>query len=130
MPSSAAEMIAYFVIFGLTHSLLADPRVKRTIRRALGAAADRWYRLVYVAVALVAILPFFYILAFIPDRTLYTVPTPWEWLMVAGQALCVLAVVAALKQTGFFYFFGLSQPFSPVTYGILLPTRIDARSPS
>ena len=60
----------------------------------------------------VAVLPFFYILAFMPDRTLYTVPAPWKWLMMAGQAMSVIAVVAALKQTGFFYFFGLSQPFS------------------
>jgi protein-S-isoprenylcysteine O-methyltransferase Ste14 len=112
MPSSAAVMIAYFVIFGLIHSLLADPRAKRAVSRVLGQAADRWYRLVYVVLSSVAVLPFFYILAFMPDRTLYTVPAPWKWLMVAGQAICVLAVVAALKQTGFFYFFGLSQPFS------------------
>ena len=112
MPSSAAVMIAYFVIFGLTHSLLADPRAKRAVRRAVGQAADRWYRLVYVILSAVAILPFFYILAFMPDRTLYVVPAPWKWLMMAGQAISVIAVVAALKQTGFFYFFGLSQPFS------------------
>ena len=112
MPSSAAVMIAYFVIFGLTHSLLADPRAKRAVRRAVGQAADRWYRLVYVILSAVAILPFFYILAFMPDRTLYVVPAPWKWLMMAGQAISVIAVVAALKQTGFFYFFGLSQSFS------------------
>ena len=112
MPSSAAVMIAYFVIFGLTHSLLADPRAKKMVRRALGTAAGRWYRLAYVILSAVSVLPFFYILAFMPDRTLYTVPALWKWLMVAGQVLCVLALVAALKQTGFFYFFGLSQPFS------------------
>jgi protein-S-isoprenylcysteine O-methyltransferase Ste14 len=111
MPSSAAVMIAYFVSFGLTHSLLADPRVKKAVRRALGAA-DRWYRLVYVILSAVAVLPFFYILIYMPDRTLYVVPAPWKWLMMAGQAVSVIAVVAALKQTGFFYFFGLSQPFS------------------
>jgi methanethiol S-methyltransferase len=112
MPSNAAVMIAYYVIFGLTHSLLADPRVKKTVRRAIGQAADRWYRLVYVILSAVAILPFFYILIYMPDRTLYVVPSPWKWLMMAGQAVSVIAVVAALKQTGFFYFFGLSQPFS------------------
>jgi protein-S-isoprenylcysteine O-methyltransferase Ste14 len=112
MPSSAAVMIAYFVIFGLTHSLLADPRAKRAVRRAVDHAADRWYRLVYVILSAVAILPFFYILAFMPDRTLYVVPAPWKWLMMAGQAISVIAVVAALKQTGFSYFFGLSQSFS------------------
>ena len=112
MPSSAAVMIAYFVIFGLTHSLLAYPRAKRAVRRAVGHAADRWYRLVYVILSAVAILPFFYILAFMPDRTLYVVPAPWKWLMMAGQAVSVIAVVVALKQTGFSYFFGLSQSFS------------------
>ena len=112
MLSSAAVMIAYFVIFGLTHSLLADPRVKRAVRHAIGEAADRWYRLVYVILSAIAVLPFFYILAFMPDRTLYVVPAPWKWLMVAGQAVSVIAVVAALKQTGFFYFFGLYQSFS------------------
>jgi protein-S-isoprenylcysteine O-methyltransferase Ste14 len=112
MPSSAAVMIAYFVIFGLTHSLLADPRAKRAVRRAVDHAADRWYRLVYVILSAVAILPFFYILAFMPDRTLYVVPAPWKWLMMAGQAVSVIAVVVALKQTGFSYFFGLSQSFS------------------
>jgi protein-S-isoprenylcysteine O-methyltransferase Ste14 len=105
-------MIAYFVIFGLTHSLLADPRAKRAVSRAIGHAADRWYRLVYVILSAVAVLPFFYFLALMPDWTLYTVPAPWSWLMVAGQAMSLVAVVAALKQTGFFYFFGLSQPFS------------------
>jgi protein-S-isoprenylcysteine O-methyltransferase Ste14 len=105
-------MIAYFAIFGLTHSILADLRAKMAIRRALGAAADRWYRLVYVILSAVAVLPFFYILAFMPDWTLYAVPAPWKWLMMAGQAVSVVAVVAALKQTGFFYFFGLSQPFT------------------
>jgi protein-S-isoprenylcysteine O-methyltransferase Ste14 len=112
MPSSAAVMIAYFVIFGLIHSLLADLRAKRVVRRAIGQVSDRWYRLVYVIMSAVAVLPFFYILAFMPDRTLYAVPAPWKWLMMAGQAMSVIAVVAALKQTGFFYFFGLSQPFS------------------
>ena len=112
MPSSAAVMIAYYVIFGLTHSLLADPRAKRTIRHAIGQAVDRWYRLVYVILSAVAVLPFFYILAFMPDRTLYVVPAPWNWLMMAGQAISVIAVVAALKQTGISYFFGLSQSFS------------------
>lgn len=112
MPSSAAVMIAYFVFFGLTHSILADPGVKMAVRRALGAAADRWYRLVYVILSTAAVLPFFYILIYMPDRTLYTVPAPWKWLMMAGQAVSVIAVLAALKQTGFFYFFGLSQPFS------------------
>ena len=112
MLSSSAVMMAYFLFFGLSHSILADLRAKRTIRRALGPAADKWYRLAYVVLALVAVLPFFFILVFMLDRILYIVTSPWSRLMLAGQALSVLAVIAALRQTGFFYFLGLSQPFS------------------
>jgi protein-S-isoprenylcysteine O-methyltransferase Ste14 len=65
-----------------------------------------------VILSAIAVLPFFYILAFMTDRTLYVIPAPWKWLMIAGQAISVIAVLAALKQTGLFYFFGLSQPFS------------------
>lgn len=109
---SSLVMIAYFLFFGLSHSLLADRRAKKAALRALGPVADRWYRLAYVILALVAVLPFFYIMAFMPDRILYEVSTPWSWPMMAGQALCVLAVAAALMRTGFFYFFGLSQLLS------------------
>ncbi len=110
--SSSAVMVAYFLFFGLSHSLLADPRIKRTVRHALGPAVDRWYRLAYVVLTLVTVLPFFFILAFMTDRKLYIVPSPWSRLMLVGQALSVLAVAAALRQTGFFCFFGLSQAFS------------------
>lgn len=112
MLSSATAVIAYFSFFGLTHSLLADHRVNKAVRLALGPMADKWYRLSYVALAALTVLPFFYILAFMPDETLYVVTAPWKWLMILGQALAALAAAVALRQTGIFYFFGLSQPFS------------------
>ncbi len=102
-------MVAYFVFFAIVHSLLADPAVKRAARRAIGETADRWYRLAYVLLALVMVLPFFYILLFSPDRTLYVVPAPWMWLMMAGQVLSAISLLGALRQTGVSYFFGLAQ---------------------
>jgi protein-S-isoprenylcysteine O-methyltransferase Ste14 len=129
MASSIVVMTAYFVFFALTHSLLADTRTKRAIRRALGPASDRWYRLVYVILAAVAVLPFFYILAFMSDQTLYAVPAPYSWIMVAGQALAALAAIAALRQTGSLYFFGLSQLFSALSAepGILVTSGFYCR---
>ncbi|MCX6676442.1 MAG: hypothetical protein NTU95_00665 [Methanothrix sp.] len=47
MISSAFAMGAYFVLFAVVHSLLADPRFKRRARGALGIAFDRWQRLAY-----------------------------------------------------------------------------------
>jgi protein-S-isoprenylcysteine O-methyltransferase Ste14 len=108
MSSGPLIMIAYFVFFAAVHSLLADSAAKNTSRRAI-TSADRWYRLAFVLLAIIMVLPFFYILIFFPDRTLYVVPSPWRWLMMAGQALAALALLGALRQTGISYFFGLAQ---------------------
>lgn len=108
MPSGPLIMVAYFVFFAAVHSLLADSVAKSMARRAI-TGADRWYRLAYVLLAIILVLPFFYILLFFPDRTLYAVPSPWSWLMMVGQALAALALLGALRQTGISYFFGLAQ---------------------
>ncbi len=107
--SSVLLMAAYFVLFGAIHSMLAGMRAKRLARRIFGMAVDRWYRLAYVAIALIMVLPFIYILAFLPDRVLYSVRAPWRWLMVAGQALSALCLALSLRQTGIAYFIGLAQ---------------------
>ena len=102
-------MAAYFVFFAIVHSILADPRFKSRAREEFGEAFDRWHRLTFTALALIMILPFFYILIFLPDRTLYIVPRPWNGLLVASQALAALALLASLRQTGISYFLGLEQ---------------------
>lgn len=107
--TSALIMVAYFVIFGMVHSALADPRPKALASHILGEAADRWYRAAYIILALIMVAPFFYILAFLPDRVLYAVRAPLKWLMIAGQVLAALGALIALWQTNIAYFFGLPQ---------------------
>jgi protein-S-isoprenylcysteine O-methyltransferase Ste14 len=48
----------------------------------------------------------------LPGKVLYVAPSPWRWLMVAGQLLAVLAVAVSLLQTGAFHFLGISQLFA------------------
>lgn len=107
--ASVLIMAAYFVLFAAVHSILADPKPKRLAKRTFGVAADRWYRLAYIILAMVMVMPFFYILAFLPDRVLYSIRAPWNWLMVAGQVLAAIGVLIALWQTDIAYFFGLDQ---------------------
>jgi protein-S-isoprenylcysteine O-methyltransferase Ste14 len=108
MSSGPLIMVAYFIFFAAVHSLLADSAAKQMARSTINSA-DRWYRLAFVLLAAVMVLPFFYILLFFPDRILYVVPPPWRWLMMFGQALAALALLGALRQTGISYFFGLAQ---------------------
>ena len=109
MISGVVAMTAYFAFFAIVHSILADPRFKSRARKEFGEVFDRWQRLAFTALALIMILPFFYILIFLPDRTLYIAPWPWNGLLVASQALAALALLASLRQTGISYFLGLDQ---------------------
>ncbi len=118
--SSPLFLIGYFAFFGAVHSLLADLRFKNQLRRYFGEAFDRWSRLAFTILALVMISPFIYVLLFLPKRTLYAVPSPFSWLMAAGQALAALAVIGALRQTGVAYFLGLAQLRGKVESGGLV----------
>jgi protein-S-isoprenylcysteine O-methyltransferase Ste14 len=107
--SSALFMSAYLVLFGFIHSLLADPRPKGLMRGTFGEAANRWFRVAYVILGLIMVMPFVYILYILPGRVLYSVRAPLRWLMIAGQALAVLSAALALRRTGMAYFFGIAQ---------------------
>jgi len=113
-------MAAYFAFFALVHSFLADPRFKRWGKRTFGNVFDRWHRLAFTVLALIMILPFFYILIFLPDTTLYIVSWPWNGLLVACQALAALALLASLRQTGISQFLGLAELDSTSTSGGLV----------
>jgi protein-S-isoprenylcysteine O-methyltransferase Ste14 len=109
MISGTLVMGAYFVFFAIVHSLLADPRFKSWARNVLGKAFDRWQRLAYNLLAMLMVLPFLFIMVFLPDRILYIVPAPWSWLMAAAQLLAALALLQTIRRTGVSYFLGLSQ---------------------
>jgi protein-S-isoprenylcysteine O-methyltransferase Ste14 len=106
-------MVVYFLFFAMIHSLLADPRFKNWGRSVLGKAFDRWQRMVYNSLALLMVLPFLLILAFMPDKAIYIIPAPWRWLMVCVQILAVAALLITLHQTDISYFLGLSQLRNP-----------------
>ncbi len=106
---STLAMVAYFVIFSIVHSLLADPGFKSRGKSMLGKTFDRWQRLIYNLLAILMVLPFLFILFFLPDRTLYIIPAPYSWLLACAQLLAAAALLITLRQTGISYFLGLSQ---------------------
>jgi protein-S-isoprenylcysteine O-methyltransferase Ste14 len=107
MPHPA--LILFLIAYCVLHSLLASLPVKAGARRLFGAAADRWYRLAYNTLAIITLLPLLPLLAMLPDQVLYVVPAPWRWLMFGGQALAVLGMFEAVRQTGTAHFLGLRQ---------------------
>lgn len=69
----------------------------------------RWYRLFFNAVAGITFALLMGGTALLPDKTLYLVPSPWRWGMVAIQFLALVAAGLTLLQTDVWRFLGLSQ---------------------
>ena len=97
MGSSALAMAAYFLVFASVHSLLADPRFKRWAKERACGALDRWGRLAFNLLALIMLLPFIFILLYLPDEVIYIAPWPAFGLMAAAQLLA--AAMLLLSQS-------------------------------
>jgi protein-S-isoprenylcysteine O-methyltransferase Ste14 len=100
-------------LYGIVHSMLASTGAKALARRWLGAPADRSYRLAYNLFAGVSLLPVLALPILLPDRELYTIPTPWSLVALAIQGLALLALIVGLWQTGVWSFLGLEQLWRP-----------------
>ena len=102
-------LIFTIALWGIIHSLLASMGFKSFIRRTLGDGFMKFYRLLYNIFAVVSIVPILYLMISLPDKTLYQVPAPWSYLMLAGQVLSVLFLFVAVMQTDLLSFAGLRQ---------------------
>jgi protein-S-isoprenylcysteine O-methyltransferase Ste14 len=97
----------YIVGFAAVHSLLADLRLKGRAERTLGRRAMRWYRLFFTLFAAATISPLLYLLYLFPGEVLYLVPSPWRWIMIAGQVLAALAFGKTFVEAGPLQFLGI-----------------------
>lgn len=109
MTTSILSILLYFTIYGLIHSVMAATGFKLRLRKWIGPSFDRGYRLAYNLFALISLLPLFWMLAVLPDRVLYAVPSPWSWLMMVGQAAALAGAGITLLQTNLWHFAGLAQ---------------------
>ncbi len=106
-------LIFAIALWGTVHSLLASLGFKDFLRRLLGNGFMKFYRLLYNFFAVVSLAPVLYLLASLPDRTLYRVSAPWSYLMLAGQGTSALLLLVAALQTDVLAFAGLRQLFEP-----------------
>jgi protein-S-isoprenylcysteine O-methyltransferase Ste14 len=68
--------------------------------RFLGPKTDRLYLPLYSLITVITLLPLAQMLRKNPGRTLYSIPSPWRWLMVGGQIIASLAAPKALYMDG------------------------------
>lgn len=96
-------------LWGIIHSLLATTGAKEQFQRTFGERAMRFYRLFYNIFAGISFLPILYLMIALPDRTLYEIPAPFDFLMRLSQGLSILLLLAAVLQTDMLSFAGLRQ---------------------
>ena len=110
--TSPMILILAAAIYSLIHSLTASLWMKAKTARLCGTGVVRWYRLAYNLWAGLTFTPILWLLAILPDRTLYTIPMPWVTLTTAGQFAGVAIIIIGVLQTGALSFLGIRQVFS------------------
>lgn len=117
-------LILAILLWGVVHSILASTRFKDLFRHTLGDGSMKFYRLFYNIFAVISILPALYLMLTLPDRALYQVPGPFNFMMRMGQLISVLFLLAAVSQTDLLSFVGLRQLFEEEKSGALITSGL------
>lgn len=109
MLASALIIIVAGAIFGSLHTALASLRVKAWAACRFGRERiDRYYRL-FFAFSGLTYLAVVGLSSWLPDRHLYTIPSPWLILTTLVQVAAGIVFLIALLQTDVMAFVGLRQ---------------------
>ncbi|MFU8825976.1 MAG: methyltransferase family protein [Brevefilum sp.] len=99
--------------WALLHSWLATLSTKAMFERLAGEGIRRYYRLMYVTVAVITLLPGLAMVVFLPSRLLWVIPTPWLYLTLSLQGLALLGLLITVLQVDTLAFIGLRQLRQP-----------------
>ena len=113
-------LILAVVVWGIIHSVTASLGFKEFLRRTLGGGFMKLYRLLYNIFSALSFAPILYLMAVLPTQSIYQVPAPWSYLMLAGQGLSVILLFVAVLQTDTLSFVGLRQLFEEEKPGKLV----------
>ena len=111
-------LLLALAIWGVVHSFLASHTAKDLFRLKVGSID--FYRLAYNVFAGISFLPILYLMATLPNRMVYEVPSPWNLVMFGGQLLSLILLVVAFLQTDALSFVGLRQLFEAEKSGALV----------
>ncbi len=102
-------LICIIALWGVVHSWLASLGFKDFLQRTLGNGFMRFYRLLYNLFSVISFAPILYLMLILPDKNLYQIPSPWNYVLLTGQGLSVLLLFIAVLQTDTLSFVGLRQ---------------------
>jgi len=97
MSRISALQILYLAAFAAAHSLMASRPFKGLMWRILGPCTDRLYMKFFSIFAAITFAPLILLILIFPGRRIYVVPSPWRWIMAAGQLLAGIGTLLAFK---------------------------------
>lgn len=104
-----AFIVIGMVLFALSHSFTADPRVKQWIQQRMGERAYQgWYRFLYNLFAVVTLAPIM-VYIWITGSVIYAVPPEVEDIFYVLQLIGSIGVVISLLQIDLMRFVGIAQ---------------------
>jgi protein-S-isoprenylcysteine O-methyltransferase Ste14 len=106
---SIFTILLSLLLWGAIHSLLASLSFKSFLTKTFGNTLMRGYRLFYNVFSFFTFLPVLYLVATLPDSTLYSIPAPISYGMLLGQGVAAALLVVGVLQTDTLYFVGLRQ---------------------
>lgn len=95
------------------HSWLASFSTKKKARRIFGEGIQRFYRLIFVGIAILTLLPILAMMVLLPARRLWIIPSPWIYLTLLIQFLALIGIVLVVLHTGAMAFIGMRQISRP-----------------
>lgn len=110
---SSVVVFLSMVAWSVLHSWLAAFSTKDMARRVFGTRIQRYYRLFFIAIAGLTLLPILGLVVVLPSSLLWTIPVPWRYLTLTLQGLALLGLVITVLQVDTLAFIGLRQVHNP-----------------
>ncbi|NPV66858.1 MAG: isoprenylcysteine carboxylmethyltransferase family protein [Anaerolineae bacterium] len=116
------------VVYGVLHSLLASPLLKRRIRATIGERAyEGFYRLAYNILSAVLLAPVILVLLVTPSQEVWRIPMPWAAACMLIQAGSLIALIVAVLQADPLRFAGISQALAYLRHEPLPPESLQVQ---
>lgn len=102
-------------VYGVIHSLTASLRLKQVAAQRFGDLGRSYFRLAFVALSLITILPYLALILLLPDVRIYIIPKPWVYLTISIQLLALVGLLFSFKGTNLLSFIGLDPLLTKTT---------------
>ena len=106
-------ILLLMITWSCLHSWLAAFSTKDRIYQLFGEGFQHFYRLFYVLIAIITLLPILAMVVVLPSHTLWIIPPPWLYLTLFIQLLSFIGLVITVFQVDGMAFIGLRQLVQP-----------------